>query len=178
MTTRAWRSHAGSTLRSEADVTGLPELLKRAKGDTRDDVLWALRDLKRHRTPEVATVVEGLVGHADPRVRAAAWRTLRSVASRQRYLEVSAGLLTDRRRGVRRVAARVVGFGRFVEGVPLLVERLLDSDYEVRRAAADALRAIGAPALAALERAKGRARPDRRNVYAAVLDANGHDLAG
>jgi hypothetical protein len=51
-----------------------------------------------------------------------------------------------------------------------MIRLLVHSHPSVRRAAADGLALVGTAAVPALRHAAGRARPDRRNVYTAVLE--------
>ena len=70
-------------------------------------------------------------------------------------------------------AIRTVGHARFAPAVPALVALLTDRSPTVRRAAAEALVVLGEASRGALRHALAGARPDRRGVYAQVLERLG-----
>lgn len=132
----------------------------------------ALRSLALHPGPAVAARVRRLVTGPDPTHRIPAHRCLRAVASREVYLEATCALLDDPRSEVRRQAIRVLGYAdRPSEASLVAILGLLDRDEApVQRAAEDALVQLGERARRAVERARRRARPDRRWRLAAILE--------
>ncbi len=106
-----------------------------------------------------------------PAVRSAALRALRAVASREHTLEVTTRVLElETRRDVAMQLLASLGHARHPAALPLLVERVLDRDPKIQRAAEDALRAWGSEARPALRRAADHARPDKRGRYLALLE--------
>ncbi|MEW2359571.1 HEAT repeat domain-containing protein [Spirillospora sp. NPDC029432] len=89
---------------------------------------------------------------------------------RPAYLEQTVRLLDDPRPDVVRSAVRTLAHGGWTPAVPDLVGLLADGRPAVRRAAADGLVLLGDAALPALRHAAGRARPDRRRLYASLTD--------
>jgi HEAT repeat protein len=133
--------------------------------------------LARDPDPSVVALLHDRLGHPHPRVRLHAHRLLRSCETREAYLEATLRLLADPIDDVRRSAIRTVGHARFAPAVPALVALLTDKSAPVRRAAAEALVYLGEPSRGALRRALAGARPDRRDVYAQVLERLGTDDA-
>lgn len=106
-----------------------------------------------------------------PAVRSAALRALRAVAPREHTLAVTAAVLEhEPRRDVTVQLLASLGHARYPPALPLLLERVLDRDPRIQRAARDALRAWGREARPAIRRAADHARPDRRGAYEALLD--------
>lgn len=107
-----------------------------------------------------------------PAVRSAALRALRAVASREHTLTVTTHVLEqETRRDVTMQLLASLGHARHQPALPLLLERVLDRDPKIQRAAEDALRAWGGEARPAIRRAANHARPDKRGRYLALLEA-------
>jgi hypothetical protein len=145
-------------------------LLRDATTGAIDVARRALTALAREPAPDVVALLHEHLGHAHPRMRLHAHRLLRSCETREAYLEATLLLLADPIDDVRRTAIRTVGFGRYAPAVPALVELLGDRSPVVRRAAADALIYLGEPSRGALRHAASHARPDRRKLYAEILE--------
>jgi hypothetical protein len=104
-------------------------------------------------------------------IRSAALRALRTVASKEKTLEVtSLALKMEPRRDVALGLMASLGHGRHEPALPALLERLADRDYRIRQGAREALLAWGREIIPALRHAARRARPDRRPIYAALID--------
>jgi HEAT repeat protein len=129
--------------------------------------------LARDPDSRVVALLHDRLGDAQPRVRLHAHRLLRGCETREAYLEATMRLLADPIDDVRRTAIRTVGHARFAPAVPALVALLTDRSPTVRRAAAEALVALGDASRGALRHALAGARPDRRGVYAQVLERLG-----
>jgi len=114
-------------------------------------------------------MLEQRVGAPSPRVSLHAHRLLRTLAPKERYLRATRKLLESPDPGTVRLAVRVLSFGGDVESVGAIAERLLHPHAAVTRAAREGLLALGAEAIAGLERARGKLRPDRREPIDAVL---------
>jgi hypothetical protein len=69
-----------------------------------------------------------------------------------------------------RAAVRAVSGAAWTPAISAVVGLLLHADPTVRRTAEAGLTRFGPAAAPALTKAAGRARPDRRGVYATVLD--------
>ena len=123
-----------------------------------------------HRDPELEELLTEAIGHREGRIRLHAHRIARRVLDTPAYLEQTCRLLDDPRPDVVRSAVRTVSYAAWRPAIPSLVALLDHPRHAVRRAAADGLVRYGAPAARALRHAAGRARPDRRARYAAVLD--------
>lgn len=105
-----------------------------------------------------------------PAVRSAALRALRTVASREHTLQVTAQVLAmETRRDVTLQLLASLGHGRHLPALPELLERVTDRDPRIRRGASDALRAWGRDVIPHLRHAARRARPDKRRQYEALL---------
>jgi HEAT repeat protein len=115
-------------------------------------------------------VLERSMGHASARVRMHAHRLLRTHAERPRYLAATRPLLRDGDAATVRSAIRVLAFGGDVDSVAEIADLLSHSQAVVRNAARDGLVHLGAEAVPLLTKAMGRARPDRREAYAGVLE--------
>ncbi|QKW33128.1 HEAT repeat domain-containing protein [Actinomadura sp. NAK00032] len=119
---------------------------------------------------ELRELLIELIGHPSPAVRTRAHRLSRRVLDRPAYLEQTERLLGDRRSDVVVSAVKTLSHAGWEPGIKALVGLLTDARPTVRGAAADGLVLIGAPAVPHLRNATGRARPDRRPAYTAVLD--------
>ena len=114
----------------------------------------------------------GLAVDDRPKVRSAALRALKTVASRTRSLDATCDALRmEDRQDVILQLMRSVGHGRHLPGLPLLIDRLVDRKHRIADSARDALMGFGEAALPALNHAARRARPDRRAAYRAVIAA-------
>ncbi|MFF5262363.1 HEAT repeat domain-containing protein [Actinomadura viridis] len=121
------------------------------------------------RDPELEELVTACAGHPEARVRLHAHRISRRVLERADHLELTARLLADPRPDIVRTAVRTVTHAAWRPAIPALVGLLAHARPEVRGSAADGLVRFGEPAVPALRHAAGRARPDRRPRYTAVL---------
>jgi HEAT repeat protein len=169
--TRPSPEQLARALPSLPEAPGVEGWLNELKTGDRDACLVALRALRRHTTPVVARAVQDACEHAEPRVRAAAWRTLRDVAPREAYLEVSRARLTAKNLGVRCQAARALAYARDPASARALVGLLGHRDRALREAAERGVKNLGDLAEAELHRALRRARPDQRATYQVCLDA-------
>ncbi|GAA2072131.1 hypothetical protein GCM10009780_04780 [Actinomadura alba] len=120
--------------------------------------------------PELEDVLTELSGHAEARVRLHAHRIARKVLDRPSYLRRTTLLLDDPQPDVVRSAVKTLCHAGYEPAVPAVVGLLTHSHPSVRRAAADGLTLVGTSAVPALRHATGRARPDRRHLYVAVLE--------
>ncbi|XVQ14633.1 HEAT repeat domain-containing protein [Spirillospora sp. CA-255316] len=123
-----------------------------------------------HRDPELEELLAEAIGHREARIRLHAHRLSRRVLDAPDYLEQTCRLLDDPRPDIVRSAIRSVSYAAWRPAIPALVGLLDHPRPAVRRAAADGLVRYGTPAARALRHAAGRARPDRRVLYTAVLD--------
>ncbi|MFC5746387.1 HEAT repeat domain-containing protein [Actinomadura rugatobispora] len=126
-----------------------------------------------HRDPELEELLAEAIGHREARIRLHAHRISRRVLDAPAYLEQTCRLLDDPRPDIVRSAIRSVSYAAWLPAIPALVGLLSHPRPTVRRAAADGLVRYGTPAARALRHAAGRARPDRRGLYTAVLDRIG-----
>ncbi|MGH3382141.1 MAG: HEAT repeat domain-containing protein, partial [Actinoallomurus sp.] len=108
--------------------------------------------------------------HPEARVRLHAHRLSRTVLDRADYLEQTSLLLDDRQPDIVRSAVKTLCHAAWKPAIPALVGLLTHAHPTVRRATADGLVLLGAPAIPALTHAAGRARPDRRHLYTTVLE--------
>ncbi|GAA3938830.1 hypothetical protein GCM10023085_20370 [Actinomadura viridis] len=148
--------------------TGTPGQVRRALtvlADRHDEVR-----ARGGRDPELEELVTACAGHPEPRVRVHAHRISRRVLERADHLELTVRLLADPRPGIVRAAVGTVAHAAWRPAIPALVGLLAHARPEVRGSAADGLVLFGEPAVPALRHAAGRARPDRRPRYTAVLD--------
>ncbi|MEU5994467.1 HEAT repeat domain-containing protein [Spirillospora sp. NPDC047418] len=120
--------------------------------------------------PELADLLAALIVRPETKVRLHAHRVSRRVLDRSAYLDQTVRLLDDPEPAVVRSAARTLGHAAWRPAVPGLVGLLAHPRDTVRAAAADGLALVGAAAVPALRHAEGRARPDRRHRYTAVLE--------
>ena len=106
-----------------------------------------------------------------PPIRSAALRALRTVASRQHTLEVTARVLAmETRRDVTLQLMASLAHGRHEPALPDLLDRVLDRDPRIRDGAISSLRAWGADILPAIHREARRARPDHRRQLEALIE--------
>ncbi|MFK0257981.1 HEAT repeat domain-containing protein [Streptomyces sp. NPDC090445] len=120
--------------------------------------------------PGLRDLIGELLRHPKPKVRLHAHRTSRAMLDRQTYLHHTAILLDDRRPELVRTAIRTLCHATWVPAIPAVTRLLEHSHPVVRKAAAEGLIAMGTPAVPALRHAAGRVRPDKRSLYAEVLD--------
>ncbi|GHJ43073.1 hypothetical protein Cs7R123_04150 [Catellatospora sp. TT07R-123] len=119
---------------------------------------------------ELEDLLVGLLHHPEPRVRLHTHRIARRVLDRPAYLRHTAVLLDDSAPDVVRSAISTLSHGAYEPAVPAIVGLLTHPSTAVREAAADGLVRLGRPALPALTHAAGRARPDRRSRYTAIIE--------
>ncbi|MEV6521910.1 HEAT repeat domain-containing protein [Longispora sp. NPDC051575] len=154
------------------------ELLDRARAGDPEEVRRALTLLgEAHGDGRggagLPELLARLLGHGEPRIRLHAHRLSRRLLDRDTYLGHTELLLRDPQPAIVRSAVAALGHAGHRPAVPALVELLSHPHPTVRRASAAALELIGPAAVPALRHAAGRARPDRRAVYTAVLDRLG-----
>ena len=145
------------------------DLVRIARTGDAEEARRALSKLAEAPDAELGGLLQELLGDRRPRIRLHAHRLLRNVVDRATYLRASAGLLSDPLPDVVRSAVRILAFAPWLPAVPAMVELLLHPHATVRRAAADGLAQVGAPAIPALVTARSRSRPDRRHVYDEAL---------
>ncbi|WP_438011541.1 HEAT repeat domain-containing protein [Sorangium sp. So ce321] len=145
------------------------ELVRLARAGDPEQSRRALTALAEAPDEELAALLVELLGDRRPRVRLHAHRLLRDAVDRAAYLRATCALLSDPLPDVVRSAIRILCFAPWPPAIPAIVGLLLHPHPSVRRAAADGLAHAGAPAMPALKEALGRARPDRREVYAEVM---------
>lgn len=122
------------------------------------------------RDPDLRELIGALLRHPKPKVRLHAHRTSRAVLDRQTYLHHTSVLLDDPQPDLVRTAIRTLCHAGWTPAVPAVTGLLEHPHPVVRRAAAEGLVGMGAPAVPALRRAAVHARPDRRSLYADVLE--------
>jgi hypothetical protein len=144
--------------------------LIRAPGAELTVAVRAIRALTRHADASIAPLAELAVDER-PKIRSAALRALRSVASREQALDAALqALAIEPRRDVELGLIASLGHGRHAPALPALIERLIHRDPRVHQAAHAALRAWGRDVIPAVRDAARKARPDRRPRYQALLD--------
>ncbi|MEE6263354.1 HEAT repeat domain-containing protein [Plantactinospora sonchi] len=156
--------------------TGHPEQARRALGrlaETWEEPGRTARRPAARPDPEPADLLAELLRHPERRLRAYAHRIGRRVLDRTTYLEHSTVLLGDTEPEIVRTATRALCHATYRPAIPAVVTLLAHADPTVRRTAADGLRLFGPSAVPALRHAAGRARPDRRHHYTALLDELG-----
>ncbi|RAY15900.1 HEAT repeat domain-containing protein [Actinomadura craniellae] len=147
------------------------ELLELARTGPPEQARRALSSLaEQPADEELAELLAELLGHPEHRVRLHAHRISRRVLDRPAHLRLTELLLDDPRPDVVRSAVNTLCHAGWEPALPAVADLLLHPDPTVRRAAADGLVLVGGPAVPALRHAAGRARPDRRPRYTAVLD--------
>lgn len=140
-----------------------------AKGVDKGLAVRAVHALTRFKERAVAPLARLAVDRRAP-VRSAALRALRTVATKERTLEVTAEVLKmETRRDVALSLMASLGHGRHEPSLAGLLERLTDRDPRIRRGAHDALLAWGRDVVPSLHHANRRARPDRRPLYEALI---------
>ncbi|MEV5826296.1 HEAT repeat domain-containing protein [Spirillospora sp. NPDC052242] len=149
------------------------ELFAQAREGAPPDVRRALARLvdgARTPDPELAELLAGLLGHRERKIRLQALRAARRIMPREEYLDRTVGLLEDRDSDVVLTAIRTLAHAEWAPAVPGLVALLDHARPVVARDARSALVRLGERAIPALRHAEGRARPDRRRIYAGVID--------
>jgi HEAT repeat protein len=122
--------------------------------------------------PRLAALARPLVAHDSARVRSLAATLTAAVGGAQGVATVE-GLLDDPAPAVRAAAVEGLGnLGHWPAG-PALAHALRDPAWEVRRQAALALRALGAPGLVLLRRALMDEDPYARDMARQLLDLPG-----
>jgi hypothetical protein len=122
------------------------------------------------RDPELAALLGDLVRHPQRRMRLLAQRTSRRLLDRDTYLRHTAVMLADPQPEIVRSALRTVSHALYRPAVRVAVELLEHPNLLIRKAADAALVHYGPAAASALTHAMARARPDRRQRYADLLD--------
>lgn len=153
--------------------TGHPEQVRRALthlAEAAEDTRPADATSVADHDPELADLLAELLHHPEPRVRLHAHRIGRRVLDRRTYLRHTAVLLDDPEPETIRSAVRTLCHAGHRPTIPAIVALLTHPHAGVRRAAAAGLAEVGSPAVPALRHAAGRARPDRRHLYTAVLE--------
>ncbi|WP_285548825.1 HEAT repeat domain-containing protein [Actinoplanes regularis] len=120
--------------------------------------------------PELAEALAALLRHPERRLRLYAHRIGRRVLDRPTHLRHTALLLDDPEPDTVRSAIRALCHAAHQPAIPPIIGLLTHSNATVRKTAAAGLIHIGSPAIPALRHAAGRARPDKRHVYTAILD--------
>ncbi|WP_426510148.1 HEAT repeat domain-containing protein [Dactylosporangium sp. McL0621] len=144
--------------------TGGPEQIRRALTQLAEDRRPAGPD------PELERLLADLLRHPEARVRRHAHRIGREALDRPTHLRHTAVLLEDPEPDTVRSAVRTLCHAGHRPAIPPIVGLLAHPHPAVRRAAATGLAQIGSPAIPALRHAAGRARPDKRHLYTAVLE--------
>ncbi|MGW7438463.1 HEAT repeat domain-containing protein [Streptomyces sp. NPDC054849] len=120
--------------------------------------------------PGLRDLIGELLCHPRPRVRLHAHRTSRAMLDRQTYLHHTSILLDDPQPDLVRTAIRTLCHAAWAPAIPAVTGMLEHSHPAVRRAAAEGLIAMGAPAIPALRHAAVHVRPDKRSLYTDVLE--------
>lgn len=114
--------------------------------------------------------LESLTLDRRPRVRSAALRALRSVATRDRYLNAATEVLgIETRSDVIVQLLASLGHAHHEPGLAAMLEILAQRDVKLQAGARAALLAWGRDVAPALRRAASKARPDRRPALEAIL---------
>lgn len=119
---------------------------------------------------DVVELLARYVGSPSRRVSLHAHRLLRVTAPRERYLRATRALLDDTDPTTVRLALRVLSFGGDADSTAEIAEKLFHPHDAVARAAREGLLALGTRAVGPLQKARARARPDRRAAIDAVLE--------
>ncbi len=129
----------------------------------------ALHALTRFGTQSVGPL-QSLVVDRRNKVRSAALRALRKVASKEESLTAAIEMLkVETRRDIVLQLMRSLGHARFEPGLSAILERLTSGDFRTRQGAHAAMQAWGETAVPAIEHASRKARPDRRPAYLALI---------
>lgn len=185
---------ASQALGASGDGALVP-LLEKLKADSDELRYWAVRALERFESPVVGPLLVGLLTDDSADVQLAAaealgatalpvevagrvlrhlaaedWRVRRAVAhavSRQDSWPAAAfePWLEDADEDVRFWTVRVLARRKDPAAIPLLLGRFEDEAWPIRNAAAEALGAIGAPAIAAIREAMVRRAGDSNQRY-------------
>lgn len=140
------------------------------KGVEKGLAVRAVHALARRFPDRASAPLARLAVDRRPPIRSAALRALRTVATREQTLEVTAqALAIETRRDVALSLMASLGHGRHEPSLPGLLERLTDRDTRIRDGARAALLAWGREIVPALRHAFRRARPDRRAVYETLI---------
>ncbi|WP_406512959.1 HEAT repeat domain-containing protein [Streptomyces sp. NBC_00161] len=153
------------------------ELLNLARTGDPVRIHQALRQLtERHIGPAadqdsgLRELIGELLHHPRPKVRLHAHRTSRALLDRQTYLHHTSLLLSDPQPDLVRTAIRTLCHAAWTPAAPEVTALLEHPHPTVRRAATEGLIALGRPAIPALKHAATHTRPDKRPLYAEVLD--------
>lgn len=120
--------------------------------------------------PALRELIGTLLHHPKPKVRLHAHRTSRAMLDRRTHLQHTSVLLDDPQPDLVRTAIRTLCHAAWVPAIPEVTGLLEHPHPVVRRAAAEGLVILGTPAIPALKHAAVHARPDKRPVYAEILD--------
>ncbi|MEU9362826.1 HEAT repeat domain-containing protein [Streptomyces sp. NPDC048301] len=146
--------------------TGGPEQIRRALSRLAEEHDGREPD----RDPALGEVIGALLTHPRPRIRLHAHRTSRTMLDRRSHLAHTTTLLDDPQPDIVRMAIRTLCRAVWEPALPTLVALLEHSHPAVREEAAKGLLGVGDAAVPAVRHAAGRARPDRRSRYTAVLE--------
>ncbi|OKI30571.1 HEAT repeat domain-containing protein [Streptomyces sp. CB03911] len=150
--------------------TGGPEQIRRALTGLAEHQGRPGRRQGPEQDGELMELLSELLRHPLAKVRLRAHRTSRALLDRPTHLGLTAVLLDDPQPEVVRTAVRTLCRAGWAPAVPAVTGLLEHPHSVVRRAAAEGLAGLGAPAVPALRRAADHARPDRRARYTEVLD--------
>ncbi len=129
----------------------------------------AIHALAAHGEPALPAL-DALVTDPRTKIRSAALRALRTVASKDQSFSATLRVLKmETRRDIVLRLMSSLGHARYEPALGALLDRLTNSDYRIRQGAHAALRAWGESAVPAIEHASRKARPDRRHAYTAVI---------
>jgi len=137
--------------------------------DNRDEAsVAAVQELTRR---EEVAELQHITTHRQWRIRNAALRGLSKVGTREVYLDAAVQMfLVEEAKAPLRRLTRIVCHGRRLDAAPKLLQLLTSSDPHTHQMAVDGLVALGTTVLPLLRKAEGRARPDRRALFAAVRE--------
>lgn len=122
------------------------------------------------RDPGLRDLIGELLRHPMPKVRLHAHRTSRAMLDRGTHLDHTSVLLDDPQPDLVRTAIRTLCHASWVPAIPALTGLLEHPHPVVRRAAAEGLVTMGTPAVPALRYATDHVRPDKRSLYAEILE--------
>lgn len=177
------RAPAGGTevlpgaLTGAAQPPSRQELLDSARTGDPARIGWALTRLAEGHSgpdadpdPGLRELIDELLRHPRPKVRLHAHRTSRALLDRETYLRHTSVLLDDPRPDLVRTAIRTLCHAAWAPAIPAVTGLLEHPHPVVRRAASDGLVAMGTVTVSTLRQAADHARPDKRSLYAGVLE--------
>ncbi len=149
------------------DQAGLAELIA-SRAST---VGVAVRALHALASEDTLSLFEGFAVDSRGSVRSAALRLLRQHGDRERSLRATlAALAVETRKDVIVRLMRSLAHARYQPALPSLLSLLMSRDPLTRKGARAALLVWGPSGIRDIERARRRARPDRRPAIDAVLE--------